>query len=286
MLTSKTTATEDPSDERNPSQRVDFEAGEDNVVRVKDHKGAGKAFPDIKTGLVKLEFVKFNSFVADIKLSNGRYYYELRIIDLNGDLACAQLGWMTEGFQATNVPLRGEGVGDDNYSWGFDGIRQKKWGFSGDKAFGSKWKPGDVLGFAADMSGSLASLRFSVNGSFDHPNGLAFEGLQVKYLTPALSAYGVFQLNFGAYPFAHGPPDLLYKSVHERGKELQLAEALANAAGRNDLISINELLDSGVFINEVDNQVRSLCMYHMEPTAVIAACLVRTNGPHEGSLVQ
>jgi hypothetical protein len=59
-----------------------------------------------------------------------------------------QLGFATEGFSRA-YDAEGRGVGDDEFSWGFDGIRQVLWPFK--KTFGSLWKQGDVLGFACDM---------------------------------------------------------------------------------------------------------------------------------------
>lgn len=121
-----------------------------------------------------------------------------------------------------------DGVGDDDVSWGFDGMRLTKWGCNGNNnsvrgvidsdsdsdtenlmsPFGTPWEEGDVLGLAANMSSSGGTtLWLSVNGSYEEPNGLAFVGVAARWLSPALSAQGGrFRVNFGDKPFRHSPP--------------------------------------------------------------------------------
>ncbi len=84
---------------------------------------------------------------------------------------------MTSGFIARQES-NGEGVGDDDHSWAFDGQRQQKW-HAGPSAFGSQWRDGDVVGFAADMTNmDDITLSLSVNGCFDAPDGVGFSGTQ------------------------------------------------------------------------------------------------------------
>ncbi len=83
---------------------------------------------------------------------------------------------MASGFIARQES-NGEGVGDDDQSWAFDGQRQRKWHAGKWQAFGSKWRDGDVLGFAADMTNmDDITLSLSVNGCFDAPDGVGFSG--------------------------------------------------------------------------------------------------------------
>jgi hypothetical protein len=37
------------------------------------------------------------------------------------------MGWFTEGFLPPSEIAKGEGVGDDEYSFGIDGHRLRKW---------------------------------------------------------------------------------------------------------------------------------------------------------------
>ena len=58
-------------------------------------------------------------------------------------------------------------------------------------------------------------MSVSVDGSFDAPNGLAFNGLSAAWLSPAFSrSGGRFGINFGGKPFTHSPPDAAFVSVH------------------------------------------------------------------------
>jgi hypothetical protein len=144
-----------------------------------------------------------------VKLSGGMFYYEVEIEEMQG---VAQLGWATEGFHSTPQDT-GEGVGDNPFSWGFDGTRKLKWSDDTSTAFGDEWNVGDVLGLACDMVNKTVS--FSVNGSFESPFGVAFERIAAEWISPTLTADSGFQVvaNFGARPFKHAPPDETYVSV-------------------------------------------------------------------------
>ena len=118
---------------------------------------------------------------------------------------------------------KGEGAGDDAFSWAVDGVRLKKWhdGPSED-GFGSKWAEGDVIGFALDMrTAGAAVMSVSVNGSLSEPNGVAFRDMHAPFLSPAFTGDGRYRVNFGDRPFAHAPPDGEYTSVHDFHRQLQ-----------------------------------------------------------------
>jgi tetratricopeptide (TPR) repeat protein len=174
------------------------------------HRGGGYADSDYT-----LHFRRsFNTFVADIKLSGGCFYWELDVVD---DCSTpVQFGVCTEGFEARKDPA-GEGVGDDARSWAVDGIRQLKWHEGNQGALGSAWAISDVIGFALDMrTAGAAAISVSVNGSFTAPDGPAFTAIDAPYLSPALTGLGGrYRLNLGDRPFAHAPPDdAEFVSVH------------------------------------------------------------------------
>ena len=177
-------------------------------VVLKQHRGSGKRDTD---HTVQFE-PSFNTFVGDVKLSNGRFYFEVQVLSLEPDCV-VQFGVCTDGFEA-RVDSGGEGVGDDSFSFAVDGVRQRKWP---GEAFGSEWAVGQVIGFAVDMSqAGCASMSVSVDGSFDAPNGLAFHSLSAAWLSPAFSGSGGrFGINFGDKPFTHSPPDAAFVSVHQ-----------------------------------------------------------------------
>jgi hypothetical protein len=174
-------------------------------VALKQHRGRG-----ICGFCHDVLFNDFNTFVADVKLSNGRFYYEVHVVRLQG---AVQFGVCSDGFEAA-ADHSGKGVGHDSFSFAVDGVRQLKW--PGD-AYGSKWADGQVIGFAIDIrKEGCGRMSVSVDGSFAAPDGLAFDAIPAAWLSPAFSAsFGRFRINFGDSPFKHYPPDGFYLSVHQ-----------------------------------------------------------------------
>jgi hypothetical protein len=175
-----------------------------NVV-VLDHVASGALYEDYT-----MLFGNFNTFKADVKLSAAKFYYELDIKHIRGN---AHFGWATEGFERSTESTY-KGVGDNAFSWGFDGVRVSKRGDGSSSAFGVEWQEGDVLGLACDMVNKTVS--FSVNGSFEPPLGFAFQNIAADSIAPAFSAGNGFKVvaNFGQLPLTHAPPDETYVSVH------------------------------------------------------------------------
>jgi tetratricopeptide (TPR) repeat protein len=181
-------------------------------VVISRHRGCGCAARDYM-----LQFDGFNTFVADVQLKDGCFYYEVLVVEIvDGGV---QFGFCSGGFEPREHP-GGEGAGDDASSWGVCGLRQLKWHAGSSAAFGSEWRVGDVICFALDMrAAGGAVLSVSVNGSFAAPNGVAFSGIDACYLSPALSGFGRYQVNFGDRPFAHPLPSADFMSVHDFNRE-------------------------------------------------------------------
>jgi hypothetical protein len=182
-----------------------------NVV-VLDHVSSGALYEDYT-----MLFGDLNTFKSDVKLSAGKFYYELDIKHIRGQ--SAHFGWATKDFasSAKRTPGAGQFVGGNAFSWGFDGVRVVKYANNVDaegSAFGVAWQEGDVLGLACDMVNKTVS--FSVNGSFEPPLGVAFENIAADSIAPAFSASSGFKVvaNFGQLPLKHAPPDETYVSVH------------------------------------------------------------------------
>lgn len=175
------------------------------TVVVKNHKGVGTIGKDYT-----LTFSNFNSFLADVQLPSkggGSYYYEVEMVSVE---SVAQFGWATDRFKKCDH-TDGNGVGDDTFSWGFDGFRYALFGSNqvsnytgGDDTEAAGWKEGDIVGLAADLNAKTLSM--SVNGVwFEGFRGIALpsEG----WVAPALSASGgTYRVNFGDRPFAFAPP--------------------------------------------------------------------------------
>ncbi len=181
------------------------EAGSIDISR---HRGGGCAGPDYV-----LQFNDFNTFVADVKLKDGCFYFEVQVVEIVG--GAVQFGFCCDGFEPREHS-GDEGAGDDASSWGICGRRQQRWHSGSSVAFGSKWCVGDVIGFALNMRAvGDAVLSISVDGSFAAPNGVAFSNIDASHLSPALSGNGRYQVNFGDRPFAHPLPSSDFMSVHD-----------------------------------------------------------------------
>jgi hypothetical protein len=124
--------------------------------------------------------------------ASGTLYYEVEILTVDDGGIC-QLGFAGANFEHF-VRSSNRGVGDDDTSWAVDGMRQLLW-HKGHKShsssWGGAWRPGDIIGVAVDLERGVMSV--SVNGSFDHPNGTAFDCVRPgptvgADIYPALSA--------------------------------------------------------------------------------------------------
>jgi len=113
----------------------------------------------------------------------GKYYFEFEM----ASGGCMQLGFCDSAFQADADS--GEGIGDDEHSWGFDLMRLRKWGKFGSRYGGDTgaWNSGDVIGCCLDLGAKTIS--YSLNGA---DLGVAFSDVNVaKGLSPAVSVRNV-----------------------------------------------------------------------------------------------
>jgi len=161
------------------------------------------------------------AFVKNCLVSKGqKAYYEITVTKMNN---VCQIGWGTSLMPQGNTRLS-EGVGDDPFSWGVDGVRQLKWAVPNTGKFGSEWSVGDVVGLACnlDCDDETSGLSVSLNGSFSSPEGTYVQkedfvlGEGVTGIFPALTAGEGFELTYNfTGPFKHSPPDASYKAVIE-----------------------------------------------------------------------
>ncbi|KAL7326104.1 hypothetical protein PS15p_208492 [Mucor circinelloides] len=95
-----------------------------------------------------------------------------------------QVGWVTDHFEFDAEG--GQGVGDDTYSYGYDGNRSKKWHgrYTNMRTlYGLKWVEGDIITCAIDMDD--AEIKYYKNGK---DMGVAFYGILVsRNWYPAMS---------------------------------------------------------------------------------------------------
>ena len=177
---------------------------------------------------------RFPSFILEnIRVYRGNWYYCIRLCSAG----LVQIGWGTDGFS----PGGAKGIGDDIYSWSFDGSR--------DRLFHSRefstpfpsirWKKNDVCGCGIEINDQSIQIKYWLNGkylgtAFSHqenisststkcnflPNGSTtsfFPGISLQsYCDPPLICEWIFSpLDMNQCPLPHGfKPLLLPKLIH------------------------------------------------------------------------
>ena len=141
-------------------------------------------------------------------------YYEIRILQLP---TYPQVGFVTSKFEPA-LTYSGNGVGDDEQSWGVDGARCKRWFQSGGHdGYDVEWKAGDVIGLACDLQ--RQELLVSVNGDFSPPNGVFFDLSSSSPPTELFAAFtagnGQVEFNFGedGRELWHAPPSEAFAAL-------------------------------------------------------------------------
>ena len=122
----------------------------------------------------------FSTAIADCKLCSGKWYYQI-IMETDQIM---QIGFGSDFFSPDFG--RATGVGDDNYSWGYDGNRLCTW-VGGEQTLYSdtKWKSGDTVGVAVDLDSRPSTLKFFLN---EQDLGVAYSDFNSAWgLIPALT---------------------------------------------------------------------------------------------------
>ncbi|POM79639.1 HECT E3 ubiquitin ligase, partial [Phytophthora palmivora] len=136
-------------------------------------------------------------------LTKGKWYYEVSLVTAG----VVQIGWADSTFQANSET--GDGVGDHERSWAYDGARQVKWNNGRDEQYGTddSWSKNDVIGCLLDLDEGIVS--FTRNGV---DLGVAFRN--VKHISsnhgffPAISVEQteILLVNIGSQPFLYEAP--------------------------------------------------------------------------------
>ena len=135
------------------------------------HRFRGRIAPDYENANTY-----FPTFIIDnLQLSEGKWYYCVRL-PVGGVI---QMGWATNGF----TPNSSCGVGDDKYSWSYDGSRGVL--FNEEGYYGQfddiRWKENDICGCGIEIDGKNTKIKYWLNGKF---LGIAFShGLEIPLST-------------------------------------------------------------------------------------------------------
>jgi thiol-disulfide isomerase/thioredoxin len=149
--------------------------------------------------------IQFSEFATigtpDSLVKSGTIYYEVEVLESDG---IPQIGFATPSFQTGVDTQTGEGIGDDEFSWGFDGVRKLAW-FAGSKPWPCEWLVGDVLGFAANID--VGKIAVSKNGIWSEaPLGVFFDNELIKSgIYPCLTGGHGYKVRYNLNGTLHGP---------------------------------------------------------------------------------
>ena len=93
-----------------------------------------------------------------VSLTCGKWYYEVEL----RSSGVMQVGWADQLFKGDSD--NGDGVGDDEHSWAYDGCRQQKWNGEIPEDYGAAWTTGDVVGCLLDLDEGGGAVSFTLNG--------------------------------------------------------------------------------------------------------------------------
>jgi hypothetical protein len=140
----------------------------------------------------------------------SRWFYEIVVADTE---SVAQIGFAVPGFK----PEEQAGVGDDMFSWAFDGQRKCKWhdptpddvnDNDGSETYGDNWSSGDTVGCLLEITPTGGAIRFYLNGK---GMGKAFDLSQDDlshgpFFPAATMVDGVWRFHFDMEELSYPPP--------------------------------------------------------------------------------
>ena len=138
----------------------------------------------------------FHSWTCpSVAKSSGKWYYEITLLDL-GQMDAAQFGFAIKG--KFNPSDTGSGVGDDRYSWGFDGMRKTVWhaGARNNVQFSSEhiWEIGGSIQLFLDLD--RKQFRFGMKRGGDGGGAMHTTCIQMRTIRngdlvmPAITSSG------------------------------------------------------------------------------------------------
>lgn len=166
----------------------------------------------------KSNFGTFGIVLDTAKLKeDASYYWELRLV--TGGLC--QIGWATGMF--TPQSETGDGVGDDEHSYSFDGSRKIALHKSESVEYGQGWNAGDVVGCLWNRAN--ATLSFSHNGK---DLGVAYTISTNAVVFPAASCNPdeIVELHLQQNEMAHAPANSIMVGTILATEEVSFSSAL------------------------------------------------------------
>jgi hypothetical protein len=230
----------------------------------------------------------FATAKSNVGVSSGRWYYQISM----PHASLMQLGWVSQGFTCDIVT--GTGVGDDKFSWAYDGNRLKKW-HNGSLAYSTeKWKPGDVAGFSLDLDTEGGIMSFDLNGQdlgvaftkFHNPNSGAIyypagsfrhgESIQFLFDLAAMKAKSVRKdrksiIPRGFYPLRGDSIDTSLTNSEISAKQVVSALTASSDEKKAEISAKDRIGVLGELLNEVRFPLISMIELatHVSPTGLL-----------------
>ncbi|XP_006812624.1 RING finger and SPRY domain-containing protein 1-like [Saccoglossus kowalevskii] len=150
----------------------------------------------------------FESVRCTFCVNSGVWYYEVTIITPG----VMQIGWATKESKFLNH--EGYGIGDDSFSFSYDGCRQLYWFCAESRKHSHPiWKAGDVVGFLLDLE--KKEMIFSLNGHCLPPENQLFVSASSEFFAAAsFMSFQQCEFNFGMKPFRY-PPSVPFDSFND-----------------------------------------------------------------------
>ncbi|CAF3325918.1 unnamed protein product [Rotaria socialis] len=164
--------------------------------------------------------IRYPTFILDgVEFTEGNWYFCVKLM-LGG---AAQIGWATTGF--TPMPENSKGVGEDQFSWCYDGSRGICY-HNTSTSFGheTRWDAEDVCGCGIEIDGENTTIKYWLNGkflgtAFSHSSNTTIESIIKTDLLPnGLGSTRYFPgvtvqvynsvANTGAIEFIFSPEDM------------------------------------------------------------------------------
>jgi hypothetical protein len=165
-------------------------AGHPVIQRIRGEPGSVIHEPSGRSIALHGSFV--TAGVPERIVESGVLYYELEFGDGMENSRCTQFGFsLGDGIEKSEDTM-GEGVGDNDKSWGVCGVRQEAWHNGETTEFGCTWSSGDVIGFAANID--TGKIAVSKNGSWSKKDdcGVVFQDESIKEgVYPCFTSYPV-----------------------------------------------------------------------------------------------
>jgi len=151
----------------------------------------------------------FESVRCTFSVDSGVWYYEVTMVTSG----VMQIGWATKNSKFFNHD--GYGIGDDEYSYAYDGCRQLLWHQAHSRRHSHPaWQEGDTLGLLLDLD--KYEVVFSLNGVSLPPETAIFCNARNGFFAAAsFMSHQQCSFNFGATPFKHPPTDREFSSFNQ-----------------------------------------------------------------------